>query len=213
MHNSNGKNNYVLLDCLIVCVCFVNKIVWKFSFIQNALLRFQSNMDRLVVQQVIQLSIGQLHQSFLNAETQHQQQQQPYQSVIQNQSQSIQNITPLKFNQSVHQQRSLTNQQTIKEILMKNKSMLNNLQKNLVQMKMFPEDPPVPPQPPPKAAGSNSANAKKLLKTILNRLELEHIDQMGKSVSKFARNSLELVKELGVIKDEMDMSSFIKADE
>lgn len=123
------------------------------------------------------------------------------------------------FNQSMHpnqthQQRSSTNQlQSINEILMKSKSMLNNLQKNPIQMKVFPEDPPAPAQPPPKAAASNSASDKKLLKITLNRLEPEHIEQMGKSVSEFARNSPESAKKLGVIKDEIDMFSLIKADE
>lgn len=95
---------------------------------------------------------------------------------------------------------------------MKSKSMLNNLQKNPVQMKVFPEDPPAPPQPPPKAVASNSANDKKLLKITLNRLDPQHIEQMGKSVSEFAKNSPESAKKLG-IKDELDMFSLIKGDE
>lgn len=76
-------------------------------------------------------------------------------------------------------------------------------------MKVFPEDPPAPP---PKAAASNSASDKKLLKITLNRLEPEHIEQMGKSVSEFAKNSPESAKKLG-IKDEIDMFSLIKGDE
>lgn len=94
--------------------------------------------------------------------------------------------------------------------------MLNNLQKNPVQMKVFPEDPPAPPPlPSPKqsAVASNSANDKKLLKITLNRLDPEHIEQMGKSVSEFAKNSPESAKKLGVLKDEIDMFSLIKADE
>lgn len=93
--------------------------------------------------------------------------------------------------------------------------MLNNLQKNPVQMKVFPEDPPAPPPPPPNptALASNSANDKKLLKITLNRLEPEHIERMGISVSEFAKNSPESAKKLGVIKDEMDMFSLIKGDE
>lgn len=88
--------------------------------------------------------------------------------------------------------------------------MLNNLQKNPVQMKVFPEDPPKPPPKP--AVASNSSSDKKLLIT-LNRLDPEHIEQMGKSVSEFAKNSPESAKKLGVIKDEMDMFSLIKGDE
>lgn len=114
-----------------------------------------------------------------------------------------------------HQQRSTNQLQTINEILMKSKSMLNNLQKNPVQMKVFPEDPPAPAPPPskPLEVASNSANDKKLLKITLNRLDPDHIEQMGKSVSEFAKNSPESAKKLGVIKDEMDMFSLIKGDE
>lgn len=112
------------------------------------------------------------------------------------------------------QQRSTNQLQTINEILLKSKSMLNNFQKNPVQMKVFPEDPPAPPPSQQKAAGgSNSANDKKLLKITLNRLDPEHIEQMGKSVSEFAKNSPESAKKLGVIRDELDMFSLIKGDE
>lgn len=125
------------------------------------------------------------------------------------------------YTNQTHQQRSTNQLQTINEIIMKSKSMLNNLQKNPVQMKMFPEDPPAPPPSLPAAAqlpkssavASNSANDKKLLKITLNRLDPEHIEQMGKSVSEFARNSPESAKKLGVIKDEMDLFSLIKSDE
>lgn len=88
--------------------------------------------------------------------------------------------------------------------------MLNNIQKNQEQMKVFPDDPP----PPPKAApATNSAADKKSLKITLNRLNPEHIEQMGKSVSEFAKNSPESAKKLGVFKDEIDMFSLMKADE
>lgn len=136
--------------------------------------------------------------------------------------QQQQHRTGNDFNQTMHpsrpdhshQQRTSSNQlQTINEILMKSKSLIN-LQKNSTPMKVFPEDPPAPPQPPPKAAASNSAaNDKKLLKITLNRLDPEHIEQMGKSVSEFAKNSPESAKKLGVFKDEMDMFSLIKGDE
>lgn len=93
---------------------------------------------------------------------------------------------------------------------MKSKSMLNNIQKNQEQMKVFPDDPP----PPPKAApATNSAADKKSLRITLNRLNPEHIEQMGKSVSEFAKNSPESAKKLGVFKDEIDMFSLMKADE
>lgn len=91
---------------------------------------------------------------------------------------------------------------------MKSKSVLNNIQKNQEQMKVFPDDPP--PKPAPAA---NSAADKKSLKITLNRLNPEHIEQMGKSVSEFAKNSPESAKKLGVFKDEIDMFSLMKADE
>lgn len=108
-----------------------------------------------------------------------------------------------------YQQRAHNQLAAINEILMKSKSALNNLQKNQETMKVFPEDPP----PPPKPAPSNSANDKKSLKIQLNRLNPEHIEQMGKSVSEFAKNSPESAKKLGVIKDEIDIFSLMKADE
>ncbi|XP_055299107.1 nipped-B protein isoform X6 [Sitodiplosis mosellana] len=108
-----------------------------------------------------------------------------------------------------YQQRTNNQLQAINEILMKSKSALNNLQKNQEHMKVFPEDPP----PPPKPAPGHSSNDKKSLKIQLNRLHPEHIEQMGKSVSEFAKNSPESAKKLGVIKDEVDLFSLMKADE
>lgn len=110
--------------------------------------------------------------------------------------------------QQTHQQRTNNQLQTINEILMKSKSTLNNLQKNQEHMKVFPDDPPPPPKPVP----SNS-NDKKSLKIQLNRLNPDHIEQMGKSVSEFAKNSPESAKKLGVIKDDLDIFSLMKADE
>lgn len=107
-----------------------------------------------------------------------------------------------------YQQRSNNQLQAINEILMKSKSSLN-LQKNQEHMKVFPEDPP----PPPKPMLGHSSGDKKSLKIQLNRLHPEHIEQMGKSVSEFAKNSPESAKKLGVIKDEIDMFSLMKADE
>lgn len=92
---------------------------------------------------------------------------------------------------------------------MKSKSMLNNIQKNQDQMKVFPDDPPAPPKPTP----ATTAADKKSLKITLNRLNPEHIEQMGKSVSEFAKNSPESAMKLGVIKDEMDMFSLMKAED
>lgn len=108
-----------------------------------------------------------------------------------------------------YQQRTNNQLQAINEILKKSKSALNNLQKNQEHMKVFPEDPP----PPPKPAPSNSSNDKKSLKIQLSRLNPEHIEQMGKSVSQFAKNSPESAKKLGVIKDEMDLFSLMKAED
>lgn len=107
-----------------------------------------------------------------------------------------------------HQQRTTNQLQTINEILMKSKSSLNNLQKNPEQLKVFPDDPP----PPPKPAPSHS-NDKKSLKIQLNRLNPDQIEQMGKSVSEFAKNSPDTAKKLGVIKDDLDIFSLMKADE
>lgn len=112
------------------------------------------------------------------------------------------------MNQS-YQQKTTNQLQNINEILMKRNSALNNLQKNQEQMKVFPNDPP----PPPKPTSATTAADKKSLKITLNRLNPEHIEQMGKSVSEFAKNSPESAKKLGVIKDEMDMFSLMKADE
>lgn len=108
-----------------------------------------------------------------------------------------------------YQQRTTNQLQAINEILMKSKSSLNNLQKNQEHMKVFPEDAPPPPKPTP----SNSSNDKKSLKIQLNRLNPDHIEQMGISVSEFAKNSPESAKKLGVIKDEVDLFSLMKADE
>lgn len=108
-----------------------------------------------------------------------------------------------------YQQRTNNQLQAINEILMKSKSSLNHLQKNQENTRVFPEDRP----PPAKPAPSNSSNDKKSLKIQLNRLHPEHIERMGISVSEFAKNSPESAKKLGVIKDEMDLFSLIKADE
>lgn len=116
------------------------------------------------------------------------------------------NVKP-EFHQS-YQQRTHNQLAAINEILMKSKSSLNNLQKNQEHMKVFPEDPP----PPPKPASSNATD-KKSLKIQLNRLNPEHIEQMGRSVSEFAKNSPESAKKLGVIKDEMDLFSLMKAED
>lgn len=113
---------------------------------------------------------------------------------------------------NMHQpyQQSTSNQlQNINEILMKSKSMLNNIQKNQDQMKVFPDDPPAPTKP---TAASTAAD-KKSLKITLNRLNPDHIEQMGISVSEFAKNSPESAIKLGVIKDEMDMFSLMKAED
>lgn len=114
--------------------------------------------------------------------------------------------------QHSYHQRTSNQLQNINEILLKSKSVLNHLQKNQEQMKVFPDDPLPAPKPTP-ASGQNSSTDKKSLKIQLNRLNPEHIEQMGKSVSEFAKNSPESAKKLGVIKDEIDMFSLMKADE
>lgn len=53
----------------------------------------------------------------------------------------------------------------------------------------------------------------KLPKIILIRLDPDYIEQMGKSVSEFIKNSPELAVKLGLIKNEVDMFSTTKADE
>lgn len=106
------------------------------------------------------------------------------------------------------QQRSTNQLQAINEILSKSKSALNNLQKNQEQMKVFPEDAPQKP-----ASASNSSSDKKSLKLQIDRLNSEQIEQMTRSVSSFAKNSPESAKKLGVIKDEVDLFSLMKADE
>lgn len=118
-----------------------------------------------------------------------------------------------------YQQRATNQLQTINEILSKTRStVFSQLQRNQDQ-KVFPEDPPPQPKPEPQpqqqkaAATSNSNSDMKALRVTLNRLQPEHIEQMSKSVSEFAKTQPQSAKDLGVIKSDLDMFSLIKAED
>lgn len=71
------------------------------------------------------------------------------------------------------------------------------------QMKVFPED-PLPAAP--------SIPVIKKPKVTLSRLNSEDEELMQKSLSEFAKKQPDLARKLGVIKDESDMFSKMKAD-
>lgn len=123
-------------------------------------------------------------------------------------------------NQS-YQQRATNQLQTINEILSKTRSTVFSQLQRTQDQKVFPEDPPPQPKPQPQpqpqqqksAATSNSNSDMKALRVTLNRLQPEHIEQMSKSVSEFAKTQPQSAKDLGVIKSDLDMFSLIKAED
>lgn len=80
----------------------------------------------------------------------------------------------------------------------------------LQEQKVFPEEPP-----PPIATTVNiDANAiiSRTPKVSLNRLNTEDEELMQKSLAEFAMKSPDLARKLGVIKDESDPFSQMKAN-
>lgn len=73
---------------------------------------------------------------------------------------------------------------------------------------MFPEE------PPPPAVKNIDADAiiARTPKVALNRLNMEDEELMQKSLAEFAMKSPDLARKLGVIKDESDLFSEMKAN-
>lgn len=138
---------------------------------------------------------------------------------LSNHKSAQQNHHQMTNTNQTYQQRATNQLQTINEILSKTRStVFSQLQRNQDQ-KVFPEDPPPQPKPEPQpqqqksAATSNSNNDMKALRVTLNRLQPEHIEQMSKSVSEFAKTQPQSAKDLGVIKSDLDIFSLIKAED
>lgn len=99
----------------------------------------------------------------------------------------------------------------INEILSKSKSTFSQIP-NLIQvdqMKVFPDERPPPVVPKTEVIDPSKM---KTPKVTLNRLTAEDEVLMQKSLTEFAKKSPELARKLGVIKDEADMFSQMKAD-
>lgn len=123
------------------------------------------------------------------------------------------------------QQRANKQLHEINEILSKSKAtfpQISNIQAD--HYKVFPDERPLPPPPMPApepvAAAAVPAikeeldpTKMKMPKVTLSRLKLEDEVLMQKSLSEFAKKSPELARKLGVVKDESDMFSKMKADE
>lgn len=93
----------------------------------------------------------------------------------------------------------------INEILSKCKSTFSQLPK-MEAIKIFPEDRPAEvkiEEGPPKI---------KLPKITLSRMNVDDAELMQKSLKEFAENKPDLARKLGVIKDESDMFSQMKAN-
>lgn len=96
----------------------------------------------------------------------------------------------------------------INEILSKSKSSFVQLPKYPEQIKVFPEDPPdIKPE-----ISIEKAMIMRKSKVTLNRLNMEDEELMQKSLTEFAKKSPELARQLGVIKDDSDTFSQMKAD-
>lgn len=109
------------------------------------------------------------------------------------------------FNQ-LYQQKTNKQLLEINEILSKSKSQFAQIVKQQEQqMKIFPEDPPPPPP-------VDMVPIIKKPKVTLSRLTSEDEELMQKSLSEFAMKSPDLARKLGVIKDEADTFSKMKAD-
>lgn len=93
----------------------------------------------------------------------------------------------------------------INEILSKSKASFVHALKDQKQ-KVFPEDLPPPESAPP---------VKPIIQTpkvTLSRLSSEDQKLMQRSLTEFAEKSPDLAKKLGVIKDELDPFSVMKAE-
>lgn len=107
-------------------------------------------------------------------------------------------------------QKSATRQlHDINEILSKSKGAFLQGPKEQNQ-KVFPEDPP--PQPPAPADDPILLTQKATPKVTLSRLSVEDQKLMQRSLTEFAEKSPDLAKKLGVIKDEEDAFSVMKAE-
>lgn len=106
-----------------------------------------------------------------------------------------------------YQQRANKQLLEINEILSKSKAVFSQLPK-LQEQKVFPEE------PPPPAVKNIDADAiiARTPKVALNRLNMEDEELMQKSLAEFAMKSPDLARKLGVIKDESDLFSEMKAN-
>lgn len=77
--------------------------------------------------------------------------------------------------------------------------------------KVFPDERPPPPAIASSAA-DDAAGKIRTPKVTLSRLKVEDEVLMQRSLTEFAKKSPELAKKLGVVKDEADMFSRMKAD-
>lgn len=139
-------------------------------------------------------------QNHVNASSQ--QQQQLRQNIAENNSEGIPNQS--------YQQRASKQLLEINEILSKSKAVFTQLPK-LQEQKVFPEEPP-PPPPPVEMNIDTDAIISRTPKVSLNRLNTEDEELMQKSLAEFAMKSPDLARKLGVIKDESDPFSQMKAN-
>lgn len=94
----------------------------------------------------------------------------------------------------------------INEILSKSKAAFIQPPRDLKQ-KIFPED----PKPPPTAESIQANSTNISPKVVLSPLKDEDAVAMQRSLSEFAMNSPDLARKFGVIKDEQDAFSAMKA--
>lgn len=137
-------------------------------------------------------------QNHVNVSSQQQQQQQLRQNIAENNSDGIPNQS--------YQQRANKQLLEINEILSKSKAVFTQLPK-LQEQKVFPEEPP----PPIEMNIDADAIISRTPKVSLNRLNTEDEELMQKSLAEFAMKSPDLARKLGVIKDESDPFSQMKA--
>lgn len=127
------------------------------------------------------------------------QQQQHKQNTIENYSEGIPSQS--------YQQRASKQLLEINEILSKSKAVFSQLPK-LQEQKVFPEEPAAPA---PVNVDAEAIIAR-TPKVSLNRLNIEDEELMQKSLAAFAIKSPDLARKLGVIKDESDPFSQMKAN-
>lgn len=131
---------------------------------------------------------------------QQQQNQQPRQNNAENNRESVPSQS--------YQQRTSKQLLEINEILSKSKAVFSQLPK-MQEQKVFPEE---PPPPPPMNIDTSEAIIARTAKVSLNRLNIEDAELMQKSLTEFAMKSPDLARKLGVIKDESDPFSQMKAN-